>query len=270
MSLRKLAFLALCLASAIPGQGQEKSQLTAGGDQVLPDLPNAYRILFIGDSITIHGTNADVQRELKWNHVAGMAASKMELDFAHRLAALIQGTLPDRVVQIAYPVIAPNFAESIAQYRLGTAGQNAATIQASKSLRPNLIVIQLGEHERESDGMSVTRANYERLFKSFDEWSPKPAILCTGVWYPMEPGADGKREYRDAPAALDRMLSELCKSHNIPFVSVAKLAMDPSCRGWGETGGVKWHPNDKGHEGYAIGLFEAFQTLPALAAQTSR
>ena len=227
-----------------------------------PDVANPYRILFVGDSITMHGTNPDVLRDLKWDHASGMAASKLENDYCHRLVALIQAGFPNRTVQIAYPVIASNFADSIKQYGLQSAGQYAATIQSSESLHPNLVVIQLGEHERVEDGLDGTRANYEKLFDAFNTWSPRPALLCTGVWQPQDPLPGGPLCYRDRPADLDRIVSELCKQHNIPFVSVASLAMDPTCRGWGEISGVQWHPNDKGHQGYAARLFDAYQTLP--------
>ncbi len=244
----------------------EQSQLTVTDHKPLEDTANAYRILFIGDSITLHGTNDDVQRTLKWGHLAGMAASKLENDFCHRFATKVQEALPDRTIQIAYPTTPPNFAEAIAKYGLGNAGQYAATIQSSEDLHPNLVVIQLGEHERPGDSLEVTRDNYERLFNSFNTWSPKPAIICTGVWAPGDPlPGDTEMKYRDRAADLDQAVSELCATLNIPFVSVASYALDPSCRGWGETGGVQWHPNDKGHEGYATGLFKAFQALPSSA-----
>lgn len=255
-----------CLLGMFSIQAQEKSQLVDGSKGPLPKVANSYRILYVGDSITMHGTNPEVLQALKWDHAAGMAASKLENDYAHRFAALVQGALPNRVVQMAYPVIAPNFAAAINQYGLGTAGQNAATIQSSESLHPNLVVIQLGEHEHERPAVSDAeiRANYEKLLTSFDSWTPRPAILCTGTWYPQNPGpGDAAHKYQEASSSsLDKIVSKVCQAHNIPFVSVESLATDPSCRGWGQNSGVQWHPNDKGHEGYATLLFEAFKTLP--------
>src|ERR1700733_10592627 len=111
--------------------------------------------------------------------------------------------------------------------------------------------------------MEGTRANYEKLFDAFSSWSPKPAILCTGVWDPQTPTPGSQTfQYVGRSADLDAMVSKLCQQHQIPFVSVESLAMDPSCRGWGQVSGVQWHPNDNGHEGYANRLFEAFKTLP--------
>jgi hypothetical protein len=53
----------------------------------------------------------------------------------------------------------------------------------------------------------------------------------------------------------------VCKKCNIPFISVETVATDPSCHGSGGSPGVQWHPNDKGMEGYATLLFNAFQTI---------
>ncbi len=251
-----------CALSISQVSGQDKSQLPVPGQTPAPDVSNPYRILFIGDSITEHGTNAEVLRTLKWDHFAGMAASKRENDYCHRLAALIQAELPNRTVQVTYPLIGPDMGPAVQQYGLGTAGQAGATIHNSEKLHPNLVVIQLGEHERVKDGLDVTRANYEKLFDSFKSWSPQPAILCTGVWAPGPPAPGGQLEYQGRAADLDKTVSELCEQHHIPFVSVASLALDPTCRGWGESEGVKWHPNDKGHDGYATKLFAAYRTLP--------
>ena len=54
------------------------------------------------------------------------------------------------------------------------------------------------------------------------------------------------------------MMRQVCRDQGVPFVSVDDLAKNESCRGWGTTIGVQWHPNDKGHAGYAEKLLAAF------------
>jgi hypothetical protein len=58
---------------------------------------------------------------------------------------------------------------------------------------------------------------------------------------------------------VENIQKEICKSKNIPFASVEKYAIDPSCSGTGESGGVRWHPNDAGQAGYAKELFSLFK-----------
>lgn len=58
-------------------------------------------------------------------------------------------------------------------------------------------------------------------------------------------------------------MREVCADKGVPFASVRDYATDPACRGWGESPGVKWHPNDRGMAGYAEVLFKAFESLDA-------
>lgn len=190
----------------------------------------AFRILFVGNSITRHGVNEETRSKLKWDHVAGMAASSEDKDFAHRLSAMIQATMTDRKVEI---------------YFFG-----------SSYPPPHLVVFQTGEHE--TPGKTVEeRANaYEKSLKPYLDLSPKALILCVGVWHPTDnvPYGGLEREINEA-------YESVCKRYNIPFVSVEKVAIDPNCHGWGGSPGVQWHPNDKGMEGYANLLFGAFRQM---------
>ena len=61
----------------------------------------AYKILFVGNSITRHG----VCREIGWEYEAGMAASAEKNDYAHRTVALIQEQMPERKVEFYYGIL---------------------------------------------------------------------------------------------------------------------------------------------------------------------
>ena len=52
-------------------------------------------------------------------------------------------------------------------------------------------------------------------------------------------------------------MASICASRGIPFVSVASIAADPLCHGYGTNPGVQWHPNDRAHAKYADLIFEA-------------
>lgn len=248
----------LAFASAeADGEASLKSQLPVAGEAVAESAPNAYRILFIGDSITRHGTNDDVKRRLGWGHVAGMAASSPEKDYVHLLSARIQETMPDRKVEIYYrgrdkTKNGPN------PHRGGTAAAAVHGLDGALSLEPHLFVIQLGEHEEASKGADFVREHYEKLVTFFDGQDARPRVLVAGVWQPGDAAA-GRDDYRSGWAGVvERVQREVCEKHGIPFASVREFALDPSCRGWGESPGVRWHPNDKGMDGYARVLFEAY------------
>lgn len=46
----------------------------------------AYRILFVGDSITLHGFNETTKKNLGWSHTSGMAASSRQYDYVSILS----------------------------------------------------------------------------------------------------------------------------------------------------------------------------------------
>jgi hypothetical protein len=206
----------------------------------------ACRVLFIGDSITQHGFNPGTVEKLGWDHIAGMAATTERNDYAHQFCAMLQERLPERKVEIYFHTSGGG----------GSAAQRLSGIDdIKKRIAPQIVVIQLGEHEQEVDGKETFRSNYANLISSFDEQTPRPLVLCAGVW---NPGDRRSKQYSGWPARVEAIMREECLKRGIPFASVEKYAVDPTCSGWGESKGVQWHPNDKGHLGYADALIECF------------
>jgi len=258
----------------------DQSLITSPATPAPGNPEGAFRILFIGDSITGYGVDAPNPKVTHWFHGPAMAASTVSNDYPHRLAALIQPTLGGQKVEVCYPLFTPDFVAVNAKYGNGSAGAKAAVIDASRSIQPNLVVIQLGEHENGANGFKASRANYEKLFASLDSWTPKPMIICTGRWSPrtLQPG-ESTTEYTGSQAVIaecDSMINQVCQEHGALFVSVADLALDPSCRGsslgWeNNAAGATWHPNDKGHQGYANHIFAAYEKARAASsASTSK
>ncbi|MCK6487117.1 MAG: SGNH/GDSL hydrolase family protein [Planctomycetes bacterium] len=244
-----LALLALPLAAA-EGDDELRSQLDPAQVPRASGAANAYRILYVGDSITLHGTSAAVQKKLKWGHVAGMAASAEGLDYAHLLAGRIAAALPARTVEIRYHTLGGS----------GSAAQRLSAVAQVLPVAPHLVVVQLGEHEKEAAGAEAFRTSYRGLLAAFDQLTPRPLVVCTGVWNPYGKGT--RTAYQGWPATLDRIMGEACAERGIAFVPVMRYALDPACSGSGESSGVQWHPNDQGHRGYADALFAAI--APAL------
>jgi hypothetical protein len=248
-------------SSGTNDQAALKSQLEVKASPAGRSAPNAYRILFVGDSITRHGTSDAVKKQLGWDHVSGMAASSPDKDYVHLLANRIQATMPDRKVEIYYPGDVTSREADAGGHKSGTAAAAASMLSGSLTITPHLVVVQLGEHEDEAKGEAFLRDNYEKLVTSFDGVTPRPKVIATGLWQPGD-AATGLDYYRGGwTGTVESVQRELCEKHGIPFASVREFALDPTCRGWGESGGVKWHPNDKGMQGYASVLFAAFQRL---------
>ena len=216
---------------------KDPSFLPAPAQEVKASPQNAFRILFVGNSITRHGIAIENLYDglpLKWDHVAGMAASTEANDYAHRLGALIQKTMPNRKVELLFGSL--------------------KVISYGSLPPPNLVIIQTGEHEVPGKSNEKVAEIYENsLIKPFRDLNPQTPIICVGIWYPSngEPYTGWVRGINDAYQAV-------CAKYQIPFVSVESVAKDATCRGWGENPGVKWHPNDKGMEGYAKLLFAAY------------
>ncbi len=208
--------------------------------------PNDYRILYIGDSITRHGFTKNTIRTLGWGHIAGMAASTESNDYAHLFAAEVQKTMPKKKVHIYFH----------SKGGSGAARHRLSAIDEFEQVEPHVVVVQLGEHEKEAQGVDALKTNYRKLLEKIRNWSSKPLIICTGVWNPYKAGE--KQAYTHWPRQVEDTMREICEELDIPFASVEKYALDPECSGYGSSAGVKWHPNDKGMQGYVEALFSQF------------
>lgn len=225
-----------------------KSQLEVAGPPVIrPADPNALVIFYIGDSITRHGFNAGTIQKLGWDHLAGMAATEESRDFAHLFAAHVQSLNPQKKVAIFFHD----------RGGAGAAAPKLAAISAFATLKPEIVVVQLGEHEKEHNGEDKLRENYRALLSTMQQWESKPLILCVGVWNPY--GKGERTAYTDWTLTVDRVMAEVCKDLKIPYASMEKHALNPQCSGWGTSGGVKWHPNDAGMQAYADELISMYK-----------
>jgi len=268
MRLKTLLWICAACVAIARADDPLRSQLEVDDSAPGQSAPNAYRILFVGDSITLHGVSDSTRRDLGWDHVAGMAASAPERDYVHLLAARIQDAMPERKVEIYYDSQVTREIEH--GFKEGTFAAKHARLQTiAADLRPHLVVIQLGEHEMQERGVEYLRASCDRLLGALKALAPESGVICAGVWLPGDKTA-GRDHYSSGwGAAVENAMRSSCEKHGIPFASVRDLAGDPSCRGWGTHAGVQWHPNDKGMEGYARVLFTAFERAQAVGVSSS-
>jgi hypothetical protein len=240
----KTIFYLFVMLSAISLRAEEeKSQLDAPYEHANRD-PSALRILFIGNSITRHAANESTKERLGWTHVSGMAASEESKDYVHLLAARVGELVAPRKVEIDFHTGGGS----------GSVAHRLGAIDEVLPLQPHIVVIQLGEHEKETDGVDGLRENYRKLITAFDLQDNPPLVVCVGPWSPGQGGA-GRPRYTGWAAEIEETFRSVAEQAGKPFVSVAGVARNPNNFGSGETSGVRWHPNDGGHEGYARAIF---------------
>ena len=209
-----------------------------------------FRILCVGDSITQEG----VVKSLGWNHISGMAATSVRKDYAHLLAAYVQRALPQR--RVVLNLASPHYGQS-------TLAGYLAPLKAFAKKHPpasyDLIVLQHGEHAK-FNRLALFRKLDEDWMRLFAE-SRHPIVICVGVWQPSIDFKAGR--YIGWTGQIENTERQLCGKFGGYFVSVATVAGNPRNHGWGTNGGVQWHPNDRGHELYAIKIFRRFQRVAA-------
>lgn len=235
------------------GPVEAKSELPDGPGAALSTIPkNAYRILFVGNSITQHGFNAGSIQTMGWDHVSGMAASAQSKDYVHLLAAKIQALMPRRPVAVRIT--------SLIAGGMGSPDYRISTVVAdSEGYNPNLVIVQHGEHEQEPLGADALTQTYNKLLDLFTTAPSHPQIVCVGVWSSeLNPAGT---VYTGWSATVETAMHALCDKRGIPYVSVTGIAGDPADHGFGKDPGVQWHPNDLGHAKYADAIFTVVRPL---------
>lgn len=225
------------------------SQLDVVEERPIIKDEKAYRILYIGDSITRHSFSKSTIRKLGWGHVAGMAATHEDKDYAHLVADGIRKEYPEKDVYLYFH----------SKGGSGAAAHRLSVIDDFQKIEPALVVIQLGEHEKEAVGIEAFSANYTSLIKKIQAWPSSTKIICTGVWNPYKAGVI--QQYQGWVHTLETTMQKICQTLNVPFASVQSYALDPNCSGYGTSGGVRWHPNNNGMKGYAEAILTQFQKI---------
>ncbi len=246
-----LPLLAMCIcaySTTIANDDALKSQLDTPMDAMPTEKSESeYRILFIGDSITRHGTNANVREKLGWGHIAGMAASTEANDFAHVLANKI-AEARDTEVGIYFHTAGGG----------GSVKQRLDAFEAVEDVDPNLVVIQLGEHEKRENGTAQLSKDFAALIDKAQAFPGTPQVICVGPWSPTN-DFGARSMYNGWAGEVEATMKSVCEAKGVVYVSIRKAAENPANSGWGESGGVRWHPNDAGHAAYADALFMQYQ-----------
>ncbi|MFH1922762.1 MAG: beta-L-arabinofuranosidase domain-containing protein, partial [Planctomycetota bacterium] len=201
------------------------------------------RILFLGNSITLHGPKADIGWTGNW----GMAASSEDKDYVHLVtSALAQhtGSRPQIMVR------------NIADFE-----RNYATYDVDSQMKdlfafdPDLVVLAIGENVPalgSEDAKAQFKAGVMNIL-SIALAKRHPLVVVRSCFW--------------ADAAKDEVLSQACQEADGIFVNAGPLGRDAANAARSERSfthdGVAGHPGDKGMKALADAIVKAvlnFQT----------
>jgi hypothetical protein len=195
------------------------------------------RILFLGNSITLHGPKADIGWTGNW----GMAASSEDKDYVHRVtSALAQRTGSEPQIMVV----------NIAEFE-----RNYATYDVDLKLKdafafdPDLVILAIGENVpalENEDAKAQFKAGVMSILRCALARRRPMLVVRSSFW---------------ANAAKDEVLRQACHEVGGIFVNAGPLGQDPANRASSERSfahaGVAGHPGDKGMKALADALVQA-------------
>ncbi len=151
---------------------------------------NADRILFLGNSLTLHGPKAEIGWVGNW----GMAASAQDKDFVHLLAAAIDARTGGRLVLEPTVIDGTRSAENVLNIanivEREYATYEAARIRKQLDWKANVVVVQCGENvPAKGFDAPVFQKSLMALLNDLNA-SSKPQIFVTGNILGRNPALD--------------------------------------------------------------------------------
>lgn len=233
--MRNVAALALTLLTVVVSSRAVAADVVAaqGGG-----LARANRLLILGNSITTHGPSA----KIGWTNNCGMAASSLDKDYAHLLAASIaEATGKKPAVMIA----------SLYEFEKQYASYDAdAKLKPYVEFKPETVIVAIGENVRVTDAASqaVFKTGLVKVLSVLKK-SGEPTVFVRSCFW--------------ANAVKDALLKQAAEETGCVFVDIGALGKDPSNyarseRQWANAG-VGNHPGDKGMRAIADALLAAIR-----------
>ncbi len=198
------------------------------------------RILYLGNSITLHGPAPHIGWTVNW----GMAASAAENDYVHlltkRIAAAAGGDPEIRVRNIA------DFERNHEKYDIAT------SLKEELAFGPDLVILAIGENvpalkdaeARERFGKAV-----RSLLRTLNGNGGPTIVVRSSFW---------------ANPAKDDLLEAAAKEAKATFVDIRRLGSDPTMSARSERkiehDGVAAHPGDKGMEAIADAIWKGLES----------
>ena len=200
------------------------------------------RILFLGNSITLHGPNADIG----WTNNWGMAASAMEKDYVHIMARSISadtGTSPITMIE--------NIADLERKY--GT--YDPSRLTKALDFKADTVIVAIGENVPALDSEGSKTKFTKNMLKLLTDLKKggNPTIIVRSSFWPDK--------------IKDEILRQVCGVVDGVFVDIGGLSKDESHYARSERSyahsGVAAHPGDKGMQAIADALLAAMKNAKA-------
>lgn len=199
----------------------------------------ASKVLFLGNSITLHGPAPSIGWTGNW----GMAASSEDKDYVHLVTADLTksaGATPETMVR------------NIADFERGhDKFEIASEYKAELEFQADLIIVAIGENVPDLS-TDDARAKYSTAFaKLLAELkrNGKPSLFVRSSFW--------------ANAAKDDIMRKASADAGATFIDISKLGGDPSNSASSERkidhAGVAAHPGDKGMRAIANAIIAAIQ-----------
>ena len=194
------------------------------------------RVVFAGNSITLHG----IKEDIGWFNEWGMAASALDKDYVHRMIAMINEVEED----CAYCIC--QVAEWERNYKTGSDVHNL--FEAARDFGADIIVMRFAENcpgkDFESD---LFKKELDLFLKYLSGNKDVKIVISTPFWY--HPADDAIMEYAN--------------EKELPIVKLGDLGEKDEMKALGlfEHEGVANHPGDFGMETIAKRLFEKIKEV---------
>ena len=192
----------------------------------------AIRIMFVGNSMTLHG----VLTSIGWNNEWGMAASAKENDYVHIIEQKVKEKYPDAafcICQVAKWEV--DFAEGESTYRL---------FENARDFGADIVIFRFVENCPQKPELADRfYKEYGKLLKFLTANNKDAKIIITnGFW---------KHIY-------DKQIEKFAIEHNYPFVDLGDLGELDKMKAIGLFAheGVANHPGDLGMKNIAERILE--------------
>lgn len=188
--------------------------------KIFDDVKGGKRVLFLGNSITLHETKP----EIGWNHNWGMAASSERNDYVH----IVLDGLEEKFGAVNYCIT------NVGEWELNFWKTEALeSFFASKDFGADIVIVRLGENVNRQ---KLSEYDFEKYFENFVRYFSGKAekVIITDLFW----------EYKE----LDEMIKNVCERVNGRFVMLSDLGYDNANKALGlfEHEGVALHPGDRG------------------------
>lgn len=194
------------------------------------------RVMFLGNSITFHGTKP----EIGWYNSWGMAASAEEKDYVHILMRYVRKTNPDAAFCVCHGgKWERHYQEDIDFYD---------QYSAARDFGADVIIVRIIENCRAEDFDNKKFKKELMQFIKYLSGSKSPKLIFTTSFW-KHPG--------------DIVVKELSKESESPLVSLGDLGQNEEMMAIGifKHEGVSIHPGDKGMQAIADRIYSVLKDM---------